>query len=61
MSSDWEKIAFIQHDLLPLLKMHRGSPDKQIALWYDIASWVIDDYKLYLINKQSDDQTREDS
>ena len=56
MISNWQKIAFIEVELQTYLKMNTPGWTKQFKEWYEKAVDLLEDYKHYLINKESDEQ-----
>ena len=56
MISNWQKIAFIEVELQTFFKMNTPGWPKQFKEWYEKAVDLLEDYKHYLINKESDEQ-----
>ena len=59
--SDWEKIAFLEHELLLNLKMNTPGWKNEFTKWFNKAVDIIWQYKKYLINKVSDEQDFEEA
>ena len=52
--TNWEKIAFIEHELQIFLKMN--NPGWKLTTWYNRCRADIENYKHRLINQESDEQ-----
>jgi len=58
--SDNEKIAFLNIDVLMALRFSTPSTPKERVKGYEEAIQIIEHMKQYLINKQSDEQNRQE-
>jgi len=58
--SDNQKIAFLENDILMILRSGRPTTPKQYAAGYQQALDTIENFKHYLINKESDEYERDE-
>ena len=58
--SNWQKIAFLEHELLVNLKMNTPGWNTKFKEWFQKAINLLENYKHYLINQESDEQERQE-
>jgi len=59
MISNWQKIAFLEHELLINLKLNKGNKSKEFNAWFEYAVDILEQYKQYYINRISDEEERQ--
>lgn len=56
---NWQKIVFL-NELILNLEVNRWDRSKQFKEWYNHAVYILEQYKQYYINQESDEQDRQE-